>query len=72
MPAYKHMYGKTMMTPEARLEMCRIASQVDGRIKVFDYEIANELSGETFYFVKRLKEEKELNDIYNFLKIIKK
>jgi nicotinate-nucleotide adenylyltransferase len=66
MPAYKHMYGKTMMSPEARLEMCKIASKVDGRIKVFDYEIANKLSGETFYLVKRLVEEKELDDIYNF------
>jgi len=38
MPAYDHMNGKQMESAEHRLEMCRIASQVDGRIKVFDYE----------------------------------
>jgi nicotinate-nucleotide adenylyltransferase len=70
MPAYKHMYGKHMAPAEDRLEMCRLAAQVDGRIKVFDYEIRNELAGETFNFFKRLKTDKELNEKFNFSMII--
>lgn len=66
MPAFKHMYDKKMVSPEHRLEMCRLAASIDSRIKVFDYEIKNELAGETYYFVKKLKEEKELTEIYNF------
>ena len=70
MPSYKHMFNKKMVSPEQRLEMCRIASQVDGRIKVFDYEIKNELAGETYNLFKRLKQDEELNDKYNFSMII--
>jgi nicotinate-nucleotide adenylyltransferase len=70
MPAYQHMYGKHMAPAEHRLEMCRLASENDGRIKVFDYEIKNELAGETFNFFKRLKMDKELNDKFNFSMII--
>jgi nicotinate-nucleotide adenylyltransferase len=60
MPPYEHMFGKNMVSPEYRLEMCRLAAKVDNRIKVFDYEIKNKLKGETYYFFKRLKEEKEI------------
>lgn len=70
MPAYNHMYNKEMVSPEDRLRMCELASQIDGRIKVFDYEIRNELAGETFNFFKRLKTEKTLNERYNFSMII--
>jgi len=70
MPAYKHMYGKEMVSAEDRLEMCRIAAKVDNRIKVFDYEIRNQLQGETYYFFKKLKEEKELTEKYQFAMII--
>jgi nicotinate-nucleotide adenylyltransferase len=70
MPAYHHMYNKEMMSPEDRLEMCKIASRVDGRIKVFDYEIRNKLAGETFNLFKRLRLEEELNNKYNFSMII--
>lgn len=70
MPAYNHMYGKDMVSAEQRLEMCEIAAQVDGRIKVFDYEIKNQLAGETFNFFKRLKTETELTERYNFSMII--
>ena len=45
MPCYEHMHGKALATPEQRLEMCRLAALVDGRIKVFDYEIKNKLRG---------------------------
>jgi len=70
MPAYQHMYGKHMVAAEHRLEMCRLAGESDGRIKVFDYEIKNQLAGETFNFFKRLKMDKELNDKFNFSMII--
>lgn len=70
MPAYNHMYNKEMESPEHRLKMCKLASQVDGRIKVFDFEIKNQLAGETFNFFKRLKTEKELTEKYNFSMII--
>ena len=70
MPANNHMYNKQMESTENRLAMCELAAQVDGRIKVFDYEIRNELAGETFNFFKRLKTEHELNERYNFSMII--
>jgi len=66
MPAYKHMYGKEMESPEHRVAMCREAVKVDARIKVFTYEIDNELAGETYFLVKKLKEDKELTEKYNF------
>ena len=50
--------------------MCKLAAKVDGRIKVFDYEIKNELSGETYNLVKRLKNETELTEKYKFSMII--
>jgi nicotinate-nucleotide adenylyltransferase len=70
MPAYSHMYNKEMASAEHRLAMCEIAAKADGRIKVFDYEIRNKLKGETYYFFKRLKEETELTEKYQFAMII--
>lgn len=70
MPAYKHMYGKEMAPARDRLEMCKIAAEVDGRIKVFDYEIKNELAGETFNLFKRLKTDVDFKDKYNFSMVI--
>ncbi len=70
LPAHEHMYGKNMVSPEHRLEMCRLAAKVDARIKVCDYEISNKLKGETFQTVKLLKEEKIYKDKYNFSWII--
>ena len=70
MPSYHHMYNKDMVSSEHRLNMCKLASKVDGRIKVFDYEIKNELSGETYNFVKRLKTETELTEKYKFSMVI--
>ncbi|GAG38665.1 unnamed protein product, partial [marine sediment metagenome] len=62
MPAYKHMSGKNMASVEARLVMCESAAKVDGRIKVFDYEIKHKLAGETFNLFKRLKEDEQYKD----------
>ena len=70
MPNYASISGKDMVSPEHRLNMCKLAAKNDRRIKVFDYEIANKLKGETYYFFKKLKEEKELTEKYQFSMII--
>ena len=70
MPAYGHMNNKKMASPEDRLEMCKLAADIDRRIKVFDYEIKNKLGGETYFFFKRLSEERDLNEKYDFSMII--
>jgi len=70
MPAFNHMRGKDMTSAAHRLEMCKLAAMVDGRIKVFDYEIQQGLAGETYNFFKRLFLDKELNDKFNFSMII--
>ena len=70
MPCYKHMNGKDLTPAEHRLEMCKLASNVDGRIKVFDYEITNKLGGETYNFVNRLLQEDFAKDQYDFSMII--
>jgi nicotinate (nicotinamide) nucleotide adenylyltransferase len=54
MPAYQHMNNKKMESAQDRLKMCELAAAVDGRIKVFDYEIKHQLAGETFKLVKQL------------------
>jgi len=58
MPAFSHMYNKKMTDSKHRIKMCELASKVDNRIKVFDYEIKHELGGETYRLVKML-----INDI---------
>lgn len=45
LPCFKHMYDKKLESAEHRLNMCRIATQHDRRIKVSDYEIVNQLGG---------------------------
>jgi nicotinate (nicotinamide) nucleotide adenylyltransferase len=69
-PCYGHMYGKQMATPEQRLEMCRMAVKVDGRIKVCDYEISHKLKGETYHFLKQLLSEDFAKDQYDFSYVI--
>ena len=66
LPAQKHMYNKQMLSAKHRLEMCELAVQVDGRIKVFDYEIKNKLSGETYNTIVRLQDEDFAKDQYDF------
>jgi len=70
MPCYKHMYDKGMVSPEHRLEMCRLATRHDRRIKVFDYEIKNKLGGETYHLVKRLMAEDFAKNQYDFSFVI--
>ncbi len=68
-PCARHMYNKKMASSEDRLEMCRLAALEDDRIKVSDYEIANNLAGETYNFMKRLMED-DLAKNHNFSMII--
>ena len=70
MPAFKHMYNKDMAPASDRLDMCEMAVKADGRIKVFDYEIRHQLSGETYNTAVRLLEEQFAKDQYDFSFII--
>ena len=70
MPCANHMFGKKMSDPEHRLAMCRLASQVDARIKVFDYEIKHNLGGETYHFCKRLLAEDFAQNQYDFSLVV--
>jgi nicotinate-nucleotide adenylyltransferase len=70
MPCFKHLYGKDLVSAEHRLEMCRLAAQVDGRIKVFDYEVTKELDGETYNLAKTLFEDKRYKHSHSFSFVI--
>lgn len=65
-PCFRHMNNKRLTSAEQRLAMCRLACEADLRLKVFDYEIANQLSGETFHLVQRLLGEQMAKDQYDF------
>lgn len=69
MPCFAHLYGKEMASAKDRLEMCRLAAKADKRIEVSDYEITRQLSGETYYMIKRLMQEPFANQ-YEFSFII--
>lgn len=66
MPCYEHMYNKNMQSAEHRLNMCKIATRNDGRLKVFDFEIEQRLSGETYNMVKRLQDTDMAKNEYDF------
>jgi nicotinate-nucleotide adenylyltransferase len=70
LPCFEHVYNKELVSPTHRLEMCRLAAAVDGRIKVLDYEITNKLRGETYNLAKRLIEDKKYSDTHSFSFII--
>ncbi len=70
MPAYNHMAGKEMVDADMRFHMCKLASKVDNRIKVFKYEIENKMAGETFNLFKRLLNDELYKDTHNFSMII--
>ena len=69
MPAYQHMDGKAMVSAEQRLEMLRLATKNDGRIKVSDYEIKHQLHGETYHMLNKLIHDSEFEN-YRFAFII--
>jgi len=68
-PAYNHMYNKKMTPYEDRFRMCELAAEVDGRIKVFDYEKKKNLAGETYHLLKTLLNDPDYEN-YNFSFII--
>ena len=70
MPCFNHMYNKSMASAYDRLEMCKLAVAIDGRIQVSDYEIKNALRGETYHLVKRLLNEDYAKNRYDFSFII--
>ena len=64
-PCNTSLYGKELAPGHHRLKMCEIASKHDGRIKVCDWEIRNNVSGETHHLLKQFLEDKEFAD-YKF------
>jgi nicotinate-nucleotide adenylyltransferase len=68
-PTYKHTFNKNMLSYEHRYNMCNIMIKNMKNIKVFDYEYINNLSGDTYTFIKTLKNDKKYEN-YNFLYII--
>jgi nicotinate (nicotinamide) nucleotide adenylyltransferase len=68
-PCYQHMDGKKMAPVEHRLEMLRLASENDDRIKIFDYEIKHKLGGETYFMLYKLLNDPEY-ERYRFAFII--
>jgi len=69
MPCYSHMYNKKMVSCEQRLQMCELMTKYDKRTKVFDFEIKNKLSGETYHTMKKILDS-ELANEYDFSLII--
>lgn len=59
-PCNKSLYGKELVSGEHRLEMCRIAAKNDRRIRVCDWEIRNNVSGETHHLLKQFLEDESL------------
>lgn len=53
-PCYKHMFHKEMSSADHRLTMLGHATSDDGRIRICEYEISNQLGGETYHFLKSL------------------
>lgn len=70
MPCFTHRHGKQMVDPQKRLEMVRLASEIDVRIKPFSYEIDAEMSGSTYDLVIRLLQEPFVQNRYSFSFII--
>lgn len=63
MPTYHHMYDKSTVNGEHRLNMCRLAIGDNPKIIVFDFEILNKLHGETYYTIKKLLDSNEYKNI---------
>lgn len=70
LPNFTSITGKHLENATHRLEMCKLACADDGRIKVFDYEITNQLAGQTYHFVKRLLDDPQYRNKYDFSLII--
>lgn len=69
MPCYAHVNKKLVATPIQRCEMVSLAIENNPRMRLFDYEIRNKMSGKTYDFVKKLLEE-DFNSLYDFSWVI--
>lgn len=65
MPCNNSLYGKNLEDGHHRIEMCKLAARVDGRIKVCGWEIENNVSGETHHLLKSFLEAKDFQN-YKF------
>lgn len=70
LPAYTSLYGKKLVDPIQRLEMCKIAlknynkinEKIKNKIKICDFEIINKIqNNSTFEIIKLLINEYKLN-----------
>jgi len=68
-PCNNSLHGKKLTSAKHRVRMCNLAI-TDPRIRVFDYEIAQNLGGSTFQLFNRLDEEQDFKDRYTFSFII--
>lgn len=57
MPCYSHVYHKKLVSPEHRLEMCRLAIGPRTDIMLFDYETKKQFSMGTYYLLVDLLNE---------------
>lgn len=65
-PCYRHLYGKSMAPAHLRLAMCKEYAREDKRMKVCDYEIVNELAGETYHFLNKFLSEDFVKNEFRF------
>lgn len=64
-PCHRHLYGKDMTAVVHRVKMCLIATEAYPKIGLCTYEIANNLSGETYHFIKQLLKEEYIRDKFD-------
>lgn len=69
MPANLHMSGKNMAPFEHRFNMCKIAAEVDGRIKVSSYEFDKNFKGESYHLLNTLIHDKNFEN-YRFAFVV--
>lgn len=68
-PCNNSLHGKKLESGDHRIAMCE-AAITDPRIKVFDYEIKNDLGGSTLNLINRLNDDPAYKDQYSFAFII--
>ena len=66
LPTFSHPFNKDTVSTEHRVAMCKIAAEADRRIRVSDFEIQNQLGGQTIQTVKLLLADKAYDGKYNF------
>jgi nicotinate-nucleotide adenylyltransferase len=66
-PCYGHLYGKDLVLPIHRINMCRAVSNTGERIQTFDYEIRHKMDGSTYDFANKLLNDPELDVDISFI-----